>query len=92
MGRNLKYKEQTVLFAKKVPKSKLEAIKKLVSDYLVNDIEVVGVDIDSIKTQSPTVYLVPKDYNFENACSCKIENNLFIRSKGCKLSKEEHKF
>jgi hypothetical protein len=44
MGRNLKYKEQTVLFAKKVPISKLEAIKKLVSDYLVNDIEVVGVE------------------------------------------------
>jgi hypothetical protein len=58
------------------------------SALLVNDIEVV---VDKIRDG-----FVPLKVEFKKGltrlCNCKIENNLFIRSKGCKLSKEEHKF
>jgi len=53
------------------------------------------VDVENI-TELEAMMKDVKNYNFTppkiNHCNCKLENNIFFKSKGCKLSKEEHKF
>lgn len=76
MSRPQKYNEETSVISFKVPKSKKEQLKNEVSTFIASKLEV----IEQIK--------IVKGNNLD--CGCRIENNLFIRQKGCKLDKDKH--
>ena len=89
MPRKLKYGEETKTIGFRVPLSKIEAVTKLVEEYL-NQLSINKIIQDVAFTHNEITSAYKIDINW--GCGCVVVDGLLRRGKGskCKLTKSEH--
>lgn len=94
-GRKPKYDEETETVTFRIPKSKKDVVKKMVSDFLSKpNVSLSVKDNITPKLKNIKVTTVKAGLERQKACDCFLDDNGLLRRGKirCILPKQEHKF